>query len=457
MVRVHGNRLWLAGDPDHPSRLYFSEILNAEQWEPVDFEDQNQDFLIPADAGFLEIEPADGQRIRAIGQTHRGLLPVYKDQSIFSIAGNEISNFVVRKLTTAAGAVSHFGVVNAADDQFFTSRAGVHSLSASDNFGDLEQSLISRDIRDYWNEFVNVEALQQGCYMVDNEPLDRLEILVPTYAEGADGFTPNRILCLHYGVRNQLHPFGMWSVKKIEGRSMATTRLAGASRSRVLVGSTDGYLNLQDCESAIDFPAYRMWDRDDDNDAFNRDTTLGTNYATINLSTSSLSAGSGTIQVGLQGGDRHGFAAIYKDTGSVPIAQGRSAYMAILLLKGAFTNTDRYCNIRVTAELSRAPSTFSTYADWEARTQTNSFIDVNDVIPLPNSGDTVAIDISPLFDELTNLSDWAGDGTDTIALNVLDNGSFASPFTAGSSSDARRRFSLSGVSDSYITLAKVDT
>jgi hypothetical protein len=430
MLRVHRSRLWSGGDHDYPSRASFSELLNAEQWEPVAFESQNQVFLIPADAGWLDIEPANGQKLRAIGKTYRGLLPMYKDSSIFLVQGNDISTFVVDPLTDSVGAVSHFAVENAADDQYFVSRSGVHSLSATERFGDVEDSLVSKDIKDFWNEKVNIEALQSTCYMVNNEPLDRLEILVPIHAEGKDSATPNRVLCLHYGVRPRNHPFGLWSIKKISGRSLGTTRLQSA-RERVVVGGIDGFLNLQDQSSAVDFPAYGERTIVEKENSWQLDITNANFRAEVDFSAQTIALGPTTLSAGSRP-NRFGWGVVMASSGGATIPRGAQIVRVALTVDNTTVLNSRYANLRIQGELSAAPGVYSTYADFRDRSMTTSFVDVSNLQQPAGGQQTIVADIASIIQEIVNLSTWTGTTADKIALHVVDNRSFVSSFTGNS-------------------------
>lgn len=437
MLRTHRNRVFSAGDPDFSSRLSFSELFNAEQWEEVDFEDQNQEFLVPADAGYLDIEPMNGERIRGLGPTYHSALPIYKDNSIHLLKGDSISDFVVETLTTAVGCVNHFAMANVGDEQFFVSRAGVHALSATDKFGSMEQSLISNDIRDFWNERVNVEALSQSCFMVDNDAFDRLEILLPVYETGSDGRTPNRVLCLHYGVRPEHHPFGLWSLKKISGRSMATTRLEGATRSRILVGSTDGYLNLQDQAASVDFPSYGKRSITQVS-SWNNDTGLSTNHALVNLTLNTVTPNTSPINVGLVATQRTGAALITVSAGPT-IPRGSKITRAYLqaTLNNAGNGGNTYVNWKIKGELTSTPATYSTYANLLTRALTQATIYFHDV-PNASGLTTLTIDIAPIVQELVNLAGWTGTAADKIALQIFDDGSFPSHKTSVSNDNVYR-------------------
>src|SRR5207247_137650 len=52
-IILHKNKLWAAGDPAKPSRLYYSKDLDATVWNS-------------ADAGSMDIVPDDGDGIRGL-------------------------------------------------------------------------------------------------------------------------------------------------------------------------------------------------------------------------------------------------------------------------------------------------------------------------------------------------------------------------------------------------------
>jgi len=238
---VFRNRLWLAGDEDHPSRITFSGVNDFEDWSTVT-------------GGFIEVEKDDGQRITGM-HAYQGDLIVYKERGIYRVTGAGIDSvFTLSPISRTIGCTSHHTIQNVLNDQYFCSEVGVHSLLTTDKFGDLEAAFLSRGIRDYWQEKINYLGLK-FAWAVNNEPLDRYEILLPIH-DVSDGLSPNRVLSLHYGLRSEQEPAGLWSVKKITGGSMAMIRRQGDTVSRAYVGTTDGHMARQDVESAVDFPVY---------------------------------------------------------------------------------------------------------------------------------------------------------------------------------------------------------
>lgn len=249
MLRVHRNRLWVMGDHSNPSRIYWSGLLNENVWTL----EESGDFV---DSGFEDIDPEDGGIGSGIGPSFHGQLIVYKTTGIYRIVGSNFSDFAMAEITKAIGCASHHTIQNVGNDQYFVSPYGVHSLLTTEKFGDYEDEFLSRDIRHLWNESINPDYLR-FAWAINNEPLDRYEILL---ASGIDvdttGILPNRVFCLHYGVRDELHPMGRWSVKRISGGS-AAMYTDEDGRRHSFVGGHDGFVNRQDERYTHDFPVYR--------------------------------------------------------------------------------------------------------------------------------------------------------------------------------------------------------
>jgi hypothetical protein len=249
ILRIHAGRVWGAGDPSHPSRIYWSGLFNEEVWTT----EAAGDFF---DSGFIDVEPEDGNIITGIGATIYGELIVYKTIGIYRIqtTGSPF-DFVFTTITNSLGAVGHHAIQNVQNDQLFVSPYGVHSLRTTERFGDLETAFLSNDIRKLWNETVNPVYLERA-WAVNNEPQDRYELLLLTGTERGLNTRPNRIFTLHYGVQDELHPSGRWSVKRIVGGSMTMFRDENGE-IKPFIGGLDGHVNRQDERWTHDFPQYQ--------------------------------------------------------------------------------------------------------------------------------------------------------------------------------------------------------
>lgn len=105
MLAQVGNRIWAAGKPSTPSRLYYTS-LNAVGGVDA----RNWDSNAPNDGGFIDLSPDDGQIIQAI-VAWQNYLVVLKDRKVFlfyDTAGGAAN----RQVSEAAGALGFGSVWN---------------------------------------------------------------------------------------------------------------------------------------------------------------------------------------------------------------------------------------------------------------------------------------------------------------------------------------------------------
>lgn len=144
--RSHKNRLFAAGVSSNPDRLYYSATDNHEDWSGVD-------------AGAIDIFIGDGdpEGITAIFPTIKGALFVAKRNRLYRIdtADGDPANWSVTEVSRGIGCVGHNAVAAVGqDDLVFMSDRGIHSVAATQNFGDFESAFISKDIQkdiNTWN------------------------------------------------------------------------------------------------------------------------------------------------------------------------------------------------------------------------------------------------------------------------------------------------------------------
>lgn len=94
MVETHLNRAWGAGDPENPSRVRYSDILDPESWPALNF---------------IDFNPEDGDKITALFR-YGQVLVVSKRNSIALLTGDRTSNFAVQWLDHDAGAEGFRGI-----------------------------------------------------------------------------------------------------------------------------------------------------------------------------------------------------------------------------------------------------------------------------------------------------------------------------------------------------------
>jgi len=98
---VHKNRLWLAGDPEHSSRLYFTDLTAGGEANP--------DYI---DAfSFVDLDPNDGDEITGLAPC-AGNLTIFKHRSVYVISGSSEADWYVKRITTDTGCASHHSIAN---------------------------------------------------------------------------------------------------------------------------------------------------------------------------------------------------------------------------------------------------------------------------------------------------------------------------------------------------------
>lgn len=143
-IRTHQGRLWGAGVPSNPDRLYFSSPGNHEEWNGA------------GDSGAIDIDPGDGDHsgITAIFPSFKGQLIVAKGSRLYRIEGVTPEEYRVVPISKGIGCVAHNAVVAVdLDDIYFMSHRGVHSLQVTEKYGDFEAMFLTTDIQSEFNAF----------------------------------------------------------------------------------------------------------------------------------------------------------------------------------------------------------------------------------------------------------------------------------------------------------------
>ena len=146
---LHANRVWAGGNANDPHRIYYSTT------------DDHADF---AGGGTLAIHPGEGERLVG-GISVRGMLLLFKYPSgiyVIDTSGSLPISWVVRPLTRAVGTLNQHTILQIENDVLYLDRVGnIHSLSATNEFGDINTSNIGSfsDIPAFMRQNVNLSAL----------------------------------------------------------------------------------------------------------------------------------------------------------------------------------------------------------------------------------------------------------------------------------------------------------
>lgn len=225
---THQNRMWAAGVNTNSSRLYYSALLDPEDWAG-------------AGSGSIDIDPRDGDRIMAIA-SHRNELWVFKGPyigSIHRITGSSPTGddaFARKTFATGVGAVGQNTLFRFGNDLgFMWSDGSVRSLAATDAFGDFAEAALSRPINvGFMHERLNISRLKHAHAATD----DIRGIVLFTVPIDA---STNNNACLAMDFR--FNPVRWSYIPALQAGAVASVIDAANNNRRILMlGGNDGFV-----------------------------------------------------------------------------------------------------------------------------------------------------------------------------------------------------------------------
>ena len=151
---VRSNRLYLGGDEDNPSRLWFSNVNDPN------------DFTTEREAGYIDIDPGDGGILVSL-QLLGDLIIIIKDgerRSIHQLAGEIPDEFDRTALVEGISGINRNLIINGGGDIFLGSREGIISLKTYMINHKLDEAIITNYIQDIYQTYFNSSAYMGHCY-----------------------------------------------------------------------------------------------------------------------------------------------------------------------------------------------------------------------------------------------------------------------------------------------------
>ncbi len=238
----HVNRLWVWGTVANPSRITYSSSTDIEDWTV-------------SDSGSMDLDPEDGDII--IGAvSYKNSLIVFKGPnkgSIHIISGTGVSTFARNVLVRGIPLQSPNAVVPVGDDLLFMSDRGIHSLGATQQYGNFVQADLTRFLRGHFR-IEMTKSLLNKVWAIDYA---EKSCVLFCYA-GAGSLRNDHVLALSY-VRFQEEGWkaSVWGRTAIS----AAIRIEPLTKHReVIFGSDNGFYYKQDTAARIlpDGTAYAM-------------------------------------------------------------------------------------------------------------------------------------------------------------------------------------------------------
>lgn len=120
-VAMYRSRLFSAGDPDHPNRLYWSQLpgdgRTIELWGAVEASPN-------VEGGSAEVGETSGDPIVALASLSNQLL-IFKKYSVWRLIGDRPSNYTIERLEAVTGGFAHTSLVHYADVAYFMTNNGL--------------------------------------------------------------------------------------------------------------------------------------------------------------------------------------------------------------------------------------------------------------------------------------------------------------------------------------------
>lgn len=143
----HRGRMWAAGVDTNKSRLYYTVLDTYNDWTG-------------AGSGSIDVAPDDGDVLTGL-RSHKGRLLVFKGPyrgSIHQITGSAPTGtdaFARVPLNEGVGSTSHQSIIGVGDDVWFWDDMGIHSIAATEAFGDFKEGFLSKDIASLFTTELN--------------------------------------------------------------------------------------------------------------------------------------------------------------------------------------------------------------------------------------------------------------------------------------------------------------
>lgn len=225
------SRQFAAGVYTAPSTLYYSPSADPEDWTG-------------AGSGSITVSPNDGDMIVGI-ISHKNELIIFKGPykgSIHRLQGSTPSDFAVVPFIKGIPAVWQNSIFRFGDDVGWLSPFGtVHSLNATDKFGNYVQSYLTYPIGSHVRENMNHGRLRQA-WAVDVP--NRGYVLI-TYPD-AGQTNNNRCLMMDYRWLPQGEPFPRWAMWKSFQFASLGLVVDASNRQRLFGGDYSGFVYKTD-------------------------------------------------------------------------------------------------------------------------------------------------------------------------------------------------------------------
>lgn len=244
-IAMYHERLWYAGDPDNPDRVYYSEVGEPEAVQSTSF-----------------IRTKNREAVTGLAVRGDELI-AFTYNTTQSIQGYTATDFQSRILSPSIGCISHYGIVNINDRLWFPSQMGIYVYDGGFTY-------VTQSNREFWrSEYESNKQAYEDGFGVDDR-------IYSCYVYSVEkGSAPKTFKWVGYYVPFEPAVGGTgaqpwWFFDKRDRKDTAAGLLAvdGTARYRRYSGSDDGYVREENIETNVN----------DDSDTFNKALTITTKH-----------------------------------------------------------------------------------------------------------------------------------------------------------------------------------
>ena len=244
----HQQRLFAAGDRDNPLRLYYSADRQPNVWFSPASDNIEDEFDTLVDAGYLEVPSGRGDQITAVFGDYFGTLIVWTRRGAWRLQGHGLNSYSLEAVSQDVGCETHNAVTQVGNDLWFLSRQGVHSLQATDKFGDLQSAFPSAPIQDLWSVSprtdvkISREYMHQGK-LIYNPQQGLVYVALPLIGD----ITADNVFVYNVNTKNW---YGPWTM---ENYALANVEVAAPTTEIAMHGDSSGRVGFTSPGYPADF------------------------------------------------------------------------------------------------------------------------------------------------------------------------------------------------------------
>lgn len=217
-IESHKNRLWAAGVPSRPYRVYYSVEGKHDDWNS-------------SGSGYIDIVDSRGNKVTGLAGNYYDFLVTFTEGSIFTISGSSSDDFAASPLIQGVGAINNNSIVPFANDIFFVSNKGIHSLVTTEQYGDIKETYLSAPIQIDFNRSLRASNLHKTVAAV----WPQLNYLIFSVPSG--GATTNDTAYVYDYIGKR------WSTWTGINASSFVIAKNSSGNEELLAGNYDGFVN----------------------------------------------------------------------------------------------------------------------------------------------------------------------------------------------------------------------